>query len=398
MSNSLAVAAVTATIKNLLYSAASKDLAGTSVTTRPPDRARFNSAGNQLNVFLYQTAIEAGWRNEDMPGIRSGEVGRPPMPLILHYLITAYSDTDDDLNSHRLLGRAVSVLNDHPRLEREDLRTAFPGADLHRQVERVHVTPQPLTVEELSKLWSTFQTPLRISAAYQACVVLIESTLPPRAALPVLTRGEDDRGPTATTAARPEIERIDFPGGTLAAAPGGTLRLRGHDLAGEPAKVFLQHLRLTHPVELIPTSMTATTVEVTLPDAAPVSLPAGQYLLTLALGEGARTITSDPVPFDLAPKVTAGLPAQVPRTNGIAQVDLTIAPPLVAGQDAALLIGGQVVVGQRTDPTSVTFRVADLEVRDYYVRVRVDGADSALIDVSGPTPAYDATQKVTVTQ
>jgi hypothetical protein len=46
----------------------------------------------------------------------------------------------------------------------------------------------------------------------------------------------------------------------------------------------------------------------------------------------------------------------------------------------------------------VTFRVADLDVRDYYVRVRVDGADSALIDVSGPTPAYDATQKVTVTQ
>jgi hypothetical protein len=319
------------------------------------------------------------------------------MPLILHYLITAYSDTDDDLNSHRLLGRAVSVLNDHPRLEREDLRTAIPGADLHRQVERVHVTPQPLTVEELSKLWSTFQTPLRISAAYQACVVLIESTLPPRAALPVLTRGEEDRGPTATTASRPEIERIDFPGGTLAATPGGTLLLRGHDLAGEPARVFLQHLRLTEPVELTPTSVTATAVEVNLATS-PVPLPAGQFVLTLALGAGARTITSDPIPFHLAPAVTSGLPAQVPRTNGIAQIDLTIAPPLVAGQDAALLIGGQVVVGQRTDATSVTFWVADLDVRDYYVRVRVDGADSALIDVSGPTPAYDATQKVTVTQ
>lgn len=397
MSNSLAVAAVTATIKNLLYAAASQDLAGTSVTTRPPDRARFNITGNQLNVFLYQTAIEAGWRNEDMPGIKSGEVGRPPMPLILHYLITAYSDTDDDLNSHRLLGRAVSVLNDHPRLEREDLRTAIPGADVHRQVERVHVTPQPLTVEELSKLWSTFQTPLRISAAYQACIVLIESTLPARAALPVLTRGKDDRGPTAVAASRPEIERIEFPGGTLAAAPEGTLVLRGHDLAGEPARVFLQHLRLPTTVELTPASVTATAVVVDLATSN-VSLPAGQFLLTVALGEGARTITSDPIPFHLAPKVTSGLPAQVPRTNGIAQIDLTIAPPLVAGQDATLLIGGQAVVGQRTDATSVTFRVADLDVRDYYVRVRVDGADSALIDVSGPTPEYDATQKVTVTQ
>jgi hypothetical protein len=353
-------------------------------------------AGNQLNVFLYQTGIEAGWRNQDMPGIKSGEVGRPPMPLILHYLITAYSDTDDDLNSHRLLGRAVSVLHDHPRLEREDLRTAFAGADVHRQVERVHVTPQSLSVEELSKLWSTFQTPLRISAAYQACVVLIESTLPARAALPVLTRGEDDRGPTAVTASLPEIERIDFPGGTLAAALGDTVIIRGRELAGDPARVFLQHFRLDDRVELTPTAVTATAVNVDL-GTSPVPLPAGQYLLTLVLGSGAQTLASEPVPFYLAPTVTAGLPAQVARTNGIIKLDLSIAPPLVAGQDAALLIGGQVVLGQRNDATSVTFRVADLEVRDYYVRVRVDGADSPLIDVSGPTPAYDATQKVTVT-
>lgn len=396
MSNSLAVAAVTATIKNLLYAAANQDLAGTSVTARPPDRARFNIAGNQINVFLYQTGIEAGWRNQDMPGIKPGEVGRPPMPLILHYLITAYSDTDDDLNSHRLLGRAVSVLNDHPRLEREDLRTALPGADVHRQVERVHVTPQPLSVEELSKLWSTFQTPLRISASYQACVVLIESTVPARAALPVLTRGEGDRGPTAVTASRPEIERIDFPGGTLAARSGGSLVLRGHDLAGDPARVFLQHPRLEGRVEVTPTAVAATAVDVDL-SRSPAALPSGQFLLTLALGSGAQTITSDPVAFDLAPTVTAGLPAQLVRNNGVVQIDLSIKPPLIAGQDAALLIAGQVVVGQRNDATSVTFRVADLEVRDYYVRVRVDGADSPLIDVSGPTPAYDETQKVTVT-
>src|SRR5688572_24097327 len=98
MSNSLAVATVTATIRNLLFAGVNQDLAGTSVTTRPPDRARVSSTGNQLNLFLYQTGIEAAWRNEDMPGkVKPGEIGTPPMPLTLFYLLTAYSDTDDDL-------------------------------------------------------------------------------------------------------------------------------------------------------------------------------------------------------------------------------------------------------------------------------------------------------------
>ena len=398
MSNSLAVATVTATIRNLLFAGLNQDLAGTAVTTRPPDRARVNSTGNQLNIFLYQTAIEASWRNQDMPGkVKSGEVGTPPMPLVLHYLLTAYSDTDDDLNSHRLLGRAVSILHDHPRLEREELRVSFPGTDLHRQVDRVHVTPQPMTVEELSKLWTTFQTPLRISTAYQACVVLIESTLPIQAALPVLTRGEDDRGPVAVTGARPVIERGEFPGGQAGGTiPGGRLILRGHDLAGEAARVLLQHLRLPDRVELTPTSVTGAAVEVDL-STAPGPLPAGTYSLTLAVGSGAMTVSSDPFVFGLAPVVTAGLPASVARVNGIATIGVTIDPPLVAGQDAALLIGGQVVTGEATTPNTLTFRVSDLEVRDYFVRVRVDGADSPLVDLSGPTPAYDATQKVTVT-
>jgi hypothetical protein len=42
MSNDRAIAAVTATLRNMLFQAVSNDadLAGTTVTTRPPDRAR----------------------------------------------------------------------------------------------------------------------------------------------------------------------------------------------------------------------------------------------------------------------------------------------------------------------------------------------------------------------
>jgi hypothetical protein len=50
---------------------------------------------------------------------------------------------------------------------------------LHEQVERVRITLQPLTLEEVAKLWNVFQTPYRISVAYEVSVVLIESTHQP---------------------------------------------------------------------------------------------------------------------------------------------------------------------------------------------------------------------------
>jgi hypothetical protein len=39
----------------------------------------------------------------------------------------------------------------------------------------VRVTLQPLSLEEMSRLWSTFQTQYRLSVAYEVSVVLIDS-------------------------------------------------------------------------------------------------------------------------------------------------------------------------------------------------------------------------------
>ena len=405
MSNSLAVATVTATLRNLLFTGVNQDLAGTAVTTRPPDRARVNSTGNQVNVFLYQTGIEAAWRNQDMPGkVKSGEVGNPPMPLILHYLITAYSDTDDDLTSHRLFGRAMSILHDHPRLEREELRLALPGNDLHEQIERVHVTPQSLSVEELSKLWTTFQTPLRISASYQACVILIESNLPVRSAPPVLTRGEADRGPAVFTFIRPpfpEIDGVEFANGQPAARPGSTFTLRGETLAADSIRVLVNGRRLGTEIEVAVANATATSVEVDLASAPPPlppppSLPAGSYTVTLILHKDGHDLTVRPFSFAVAPGMV-GLPATTARVNGVATIDLQVDPPLVAGQEAELIIAGRVIPGRQAGPAALSFTVPGLSVRDYFVRLRVDGIDSLLLDLTGATPVYDPTQKVTVT-
>src|SRR6185503_15922813 len=105
---------------------------------------------------------------------------------VLYYLLTAYSDDEDDTNAHRLLGEAMGVLHDHPLLGAAEIRNAtspiadLSDSDLHEQIERVRINLQPLTFEDMSKLWTTFQTHYRVSAAYQVSVVLIESTRRPR--------------------------------------------------------------------------------------------------------------------------------------------------------------------------------------------------------------------------
>jgi hypothetical protein len=173
MSNSLAIAAVTATLRQLLDRGLA-DVPGTRVTTRPPDKARTEAAGNQVNLFLYQITPNAAWRN--IPAA-TGPPSQPPLALNLYYLLSAYGDNEDDPGpmSHQLLGQAMRLLHDHPVLDPAVVRGALPGADLHEQVERVRITLQPLSLDEMSKLWTTFQAPYRLSVAYEAAVVRIDS-------------------------------------------------------------------------------------------------------------------------------------------------------------------------------------------------------------------------------
>ena len=177
MSNALAIAAVTATLRRVLDRGLNVDVPGTLVRTRPPDQVRDREA-NQVNLFLYQTTPNAAWRNIDLPGrssTGSEPAGPPPLALNLYYLVSAYGRDGDDLDpiSHRLLARAMAILHAHAVLDPAEIRSALPGNDLHAQAERVKITLQPLSLEELTKLSSAFQAPYRISVAYEVSVVLI---------------------------------------------------------------------------------------------------------------------------------------------------------------------------------------------------------------------------------
>jgi Pvc16 N-terminal domain len=404
MSDSLAIAAVTATIKNLLFTGVNADVAGAVISTKPPDRVRTNAQDNRVNLFLYQTSLDAAWRNQDLPGVtKNGEEGRPPLPLSLYYLVTAYAENDEEILSHRLLGSAMRVLHDHPVLDGADIKLALAESDLNEQIEHVRVTPQPMTLEEMSKLWTTFQTQYRLSSAYQASVVLIESKLPARAPVPVLTRSDDkDTGPVAeasTIPPLPTIEGVTAPNKQPSARLGDEVQLTGHQLAATTS-VRVTHAHLGVSVDIPPPPLVEVTGELVrfrLPGVS-TNLPAGLCsVVAVASAQGKPDRLTNAAPLEIAPTVIQAN-AAVQANTGEVTVTVKCSPNVLPGQNAQLLLSDlQVPLGPVLGPTdTLVFTSSVIPKGKYYLRLRVDSVDSLLVDRSKEPPVFDPTQVLEV--
>lgn len=427
MSDFLAVAAVTATLQKLIEDAVTADVDNAArVLTGTPDKAE--DAHNRLNLFLYDTAIDGALRNQqEFPGqIRRGESSAPPLPLTLRYLITAHGlegDHGDD-RAHRLLARAMLVLHDHPVLGAEEIKNALAGTDLWQQVERVRIAPQPLTLDDLSKLWSALQTPFRLGAAYEVSVLLIESRLPKRTPLPVLTIGPNDSGVVAQPSLLlpfPTLTDLELPAMTNALDPqprqpsavlGDSITLKGYRLDGSTVEVRLNNPRLDRPNVILPgvadVSDTAVSFEIPSTGLAPSEWVAGIYSVSVAVTDGGETHLTNEMSVAISPRVVSVTPANV--AAGDVTLSVRFRPQTREEQRLRLLFGDREIapealaVAPAPNAEEVrAFIVRDAAPGEYFVRLRVDGVDSRLIEYfapapgSPPRPRFHPVLRVTVT-
>lgn len=200
MSSALSLASVTALLKSLLENGlatagvTSKLGGDATVSALPPDRVTSGADEKaQLNVYLYHITPHNAMRNTVPPA--SGQNGHRPLALELHYLLTAYGS--QDYQTEILLGHALQLLHETPVLERERIRSSLsalshtrdrrvipaPQASLAQspladQVERITITPEFLSTEEISKLWSALQAKYRPSATYKVSAVFIDGVRP----------------------------------------------------------------------------------------------------------------------------------------------------------------------------------------------------------------------------
>lgn len=399
MSNSLAIAAVTSTLRFVLdRSLASPHpgpVGGATVTTlRPGDLDDADLAGTAgVNLFCYAATPNHAWNLTDLP-TRRGDgslVQRPVAALDLHFLITCHGD-DAALEPQRLLGRVVAALATTSVLTRDAVTAALDlyggqtetsfltASDLADEVELVKLSPATLTLEEMSKLWSVLDTPYLLSLTYLATVVLVAADVTPRVALPVRQRSL-----TVAPHGPPFLASLDTDPPGSPAGVGTALVLRGSALTGPGTAVRVGGTPLAPDA-----GGTAAELRTTLDASVRAGVHAVQVVHRSPPGPDgsppARLVgASNAVPLLVRPSVVV---AAVDDTT----VTLTVTPPLGAGQRVTVVLdrldGGvagepdevslllPAVAEDEAPMTAVTVPRAGIPDGTWLLRIQVDGVQS----------------------
>ena len=189
MSSPLSIASVTSVIKStlengLVMHGATAVVGELAVTALPPDRIPTGAdERSQLNIYLYRITPNTAWRAVPASGAAGAEARPVPLSLDLHYLLTAYGERD--YHAETLLGSAMELLHETPVLTRETIAPALAAlterggangapvfADVINSIDRITLSPEFLSMEDLTKLWSALQARYRLSATYRASVLM----------------------------------------------------------------------------------------------------------------------------------------------------------------------------------------------------------------------------------
>jgi hypothetical protein len=414
MSNHLAVAAVTAALKQMVQDALDADVPGAKAQVGRP--AIFEGDGNPTaNLFLYHVLHDQRARNLHLPSRgRDGSRRGPSIAAIdLYYLISFYG-SGSDYAPERLLGAVVRALEDRPIIspsivERtiEEANGTLDAADLQRAPEPVRIIPTGLTLDELSKLWSVLlQVPYVLSVAYKCEIVYLETVEAGSRGRPVTSVGG-----TVYTLGGPAIDGVEPAGGPgTAIVWDGAVVIRGRGLDRSDLTLRLdgRDLDLSLATRItrrrIETPLSAATLGRAELAAGPVAIEA---LLPPTPGAPAHLIRiTDRAGFTLRPKVS--LPANAVDATGPAgqpvdgKVNVNFTPKVTKGQQVQLLLDelaptSPVSTQLHPDPVDpstfpvaqLTFSFKGVKRADYHLQARVDDvASSPDIDLDPNSSTY----------
>lgn len=418
MSNYLAVATVTATLQRILQSAAQQDVDGMRVTTLQPGQIGNGTPETGINVFLYQVARNPALQNADTTNARSkGTPVKRQSAYDLYYMISVYGN-EVELEPQRLLGSVIRTFSDRPALSPEVIRETIADSrfrfladsNLADQVQQVTINPVDLSLDDVSKIWSTFfQAPYRLSLTYKVTMVTIEGEESVKKALLVRDR---NFGGIMSFPAQPAIEQVVAEGGKLEPILATTtLQISGRQLQNPRTQIRLGGF------ETMPASVTDSQIVLPLTAFPPDALRAGVQGLqvihrTTAFSGQSCTLESNAIPIILRPTIkqvrlanisgqgedfcSALLTVQVDVRVGIKQRvvlvmnEWTIAEP----------VGYQFEAPYRPeDGHEIVIPIQGVKPGEYLLRLQIDGAESLLdvdADPNSPTFNWYASPKLLV--
>lgn len=202
MSDFRAIGGVSETLKTLLSDRMElpQGVPSVEITIGPPRDESASNDGQEapgLYLYLFRVTESTILKNQEIPGHGvPGAYGTPPLSLNLHYLITAYGtssvgEQQDETVAHYLLGSAMRVFHDFPIINESIERKDNPGEPvldpaLRGEFERIKLILDPISLEDLSKVWTAMMLKFRLSVVYSVEVVQIESQRVRRYPRPVL--------------------------------------------------------------------------------------------------------------------------------------------------------------------------------------------------------------------
>ncbi|MFD7258439.1 DUF4255 domain-containing protein [Streptomyces sp. NPDC059874] len=329
----LKLSLVTETLVGLIKQAVihSPDWPPASVLTVSPDPPDRLSGDRTLGLYLYHAQEDPARRNAPPPDDSSLPARHSPLPLLLHYLLTAHSDLPPGTRTYEeqhMMGLAMKALHDHSRID-DDTRVGndqVMPATLRGQGNRLLITSRTVPPTDAVSYWAAGQNPPRLSAYYEVAAVLLapeKTTSRPARVLSVGTHPVLGTGPHVT-GTESEVT-FTVPGGpgprTVRARPaeaavGDLFTIVGTGLGGDPVQLTLHHAQWPGPVTVDPLAWGVTAgpggVTATVqPTAGGWTILPGVYAVTVSVqsGAGGPAATPGPVlvsnssPFTVVPAV-----------------------------------------------------------------------------------------------
>ena len=141
----------------------------------PTDESSSDDTKAGIYVFLYNIVEDPFYRN--LPHeIRGGEriLSIRPLGINLYYMLTPFSssvegrESLDDIRAHTLIAKAIRAFNENGVVNPH----FFPKNTVLGR-SQVKISPTQMNLEEITKIWGSFNKPFRLSMCYEVSIAWV---------------------------------------------------------------------------------------------------------------------------------------------------------------------------------------------------------------------------------
>jgi Pvc16 N-terminal domain len=132
----------------------------------PADLENNNSV--RLSMYLYRILENPYMKNRFPVEGTGGKLRKPPLTLDLYYLLTPLVGSPRE--QQIVLGKSMQILYDRAILQGGDLSDGLGTSG-----EEIRLVLNPVSLEELTRVWQALEISYRLSVCYIARVVIVDS-------------------------------------------------------------------------------------------------------------------------------------------------------------------------------------------------------------------------------